>query len=224
MEILYAVVVLTLSYILGSIPFGYLVVRWRTGQDIRQIQSGRTGGTNTMRAAGFRFGLLTALLDVLKGAVAVWIAKSLLPDIPWIHVLAPLLAILGHNYSLFMVRRDDGNGLRFSGGAGGAPCVGGSVGLWGPSIFFIIPVAVGIFFGVGYASITTLSTGLLSVIVFTYRAIIGQSPWIYAVFGIGAEILLIWTLLPNIRRLRAGNERLHGWRAKRVKTQSPGSD
>lgn len=59
-------VVLVLSYILGSIPFGLIVVKIAIGKDVRSIESGRTGGTNVMRAAGVLSGVITAGLDVLK--------------------------------------------------------------------------------------------------------------------------------------------------------------
>ena len=75
MQILLGIGVLLLGYIIGSVPFGWLIVKLKTGKDIRTIESGRTGGTNALRAAGFWAGLLTAILDILKGAVAVWIAR-----------------------------------------------------------------------------------------------------------------------------------------------------
>ena len=98
--------VLFASYVIGSVPFGLLIVKIRTGQDIRTIASGRTGGTNAMRAAGFWAGFITAMLDILKGAVGVWIASWLTPDHHWVHVIAPLAAIIGHNYSIFLPQRD----------------------------------------------------------------------------------------------------------------------
>ena len=64
-----------LAYLIGSIPFGYIVVKIKSGKDIRTIQSGRTGMTNAMRAAGVGAGLLTVLLDITKGATAVAIAR-----------------------------------------------------------------------------------------------------------------------------------------------------
>src|SRR5258708_26191325 len=91
-----------LGYLLGSIPFGLIIVKLKTGKDIRAVESGRTGGTNAMRAAGLPAGLLTALLDVLKGAVAVWIAQAVSPTNHWVHILAPIGAILGHHYSLYL--------------------------------------------------------------------------------------------------------------------------
>ncbi len=64
---------LLLGYILGSIPFGLIIVKLRTGKDVRKVESGRTGGTNAYRAAGKWAGVLTGLMDGLKGAVAVWL-------------------------------------------------------------------------------------------------------------------------------------------------------
>jgi hypothetical protein len=95
MKILLAFGILLVSYLVGSIPFGLILVRLKTGQDIRRVESGRTGATNVMRAAGFWMGLTTGILDILKSAAVVWLARWLLPDLFWIHVLAPLLAVLG---------------------------------------------------------------------------------------------------------------------------------
>src|SRR5690554_3596433 len=123
MQVLLAIVAILIGYMLGSIPFGLLIVKLKTGKDIRTVESGRTGGTNAVRAAGLGAGLLTAFFDVLKGAVSVWIAQRLLPGAHVIHILAPLAAILGHNYSIFLIRRDQDGKLRFHGGAGGAPAL-----------------------------------------------------------------------------------------------------
>ncbi len=172
-----------------------------------------------MRAAGGRVGLLTAGLDMFKAASSVMVARLFFPEIYWIHILAPVAAILGHNLSIFMVRKDSEGRLRVGGGAGGASCVGGSFGLWPPSFLIIVPLGALIYFGIGYASVTTLSVGLLSTFVFGYRAWAGISPWTYALYGLLAEVLLALALLPNIRRLIQGNERLVGWRAKRRKPE-----
>ena len=219
MQILLAIGIVTLAYILGSIPFGLLIVKLKTGKDIRNVESGRTGGTNAMRAAGFWAGLMTAILDVLKGTVAVWIAQAVFPQNQWLHVLAPLAAILGHNYSIFLVERDDsGRITRLRGGAGGAPSVGGALGLWPISILIIVPLGALVFFTFGFASLTTMSVALFAIIIFAVR---GQ--WIYMWYGVVAELLLVWALCPNIKKLFSGKERvvgisLHGWlRAKKEK-------
>src|SRR5512143_3285409 len=115
MQILLATVVALIAYIIGSIPFGLLIVKLKTGKDIRTVESGRTGGTNAARAAGLGAGLLTAILDILKGTAAVWLAQALDPANHVVHVLAPVFAILGHNYSLFLLERDANGKLKFRG-------------------------------------------------------------------------------------------------------------
>src|SRR5512138_3353181 len=101
MQILVDVSVILLAYVFGSIPFGLLIVKLSTGRDIRRVASGRTGGTNAARAAGAWAGALTGILDGAKAAVAVWTAQAIVPGSHWLHVAAPLAAILGHNYSIF---------------------------------------------------------------------------------------------------------------------------
>lgn len=207
-----------LAYLLGAIPFGYLIVKLSTGEDIRKIQSGRTGGTNTMRAAGFWAGLSTAALDIAKGAGAVVIARQLTPFAdPWLLVTIPLIVIIGNNYSVFMLGKSDQGRLKFGGGAGGAACLGGSLGLWWPSAIIILLVGIGIFYFVGYASVTTMSIALTSTLIFSMLSIYSDAPWAYALYGILAESLLIISLRPNIQRLKEGTERLHGLRAKKAK-------
>jgi glycerol-3-phosphate acyltransferase PlsY len=215
MQIVIAIVVLIGSYLVGAIPFGLVYVHLKTGQDVRQIESGRTGGTNAMRAAGFWAGFATAMSDLFKAALAAWVARWLLPDAPWVHVLAPVAAILGHNYSIYLAERDENGRWRLRGGAGGAPAGGGALGLWAPSFLIILPVGLFLLAVVGYASVATLSVGLVSILIFAYRAWIGASPWEYVMYGVLAEVLLIWALRPNIKRLLSGTERRVGIFAKK---------
>jgi glycerol-3-phosphate acyltransferase PlsY len=220
METLIGAGILVLSYLVGSIPFGLIIVKLVTGKDIRQVESGRTGGTNAGRAAGAWAGWSTAILDLLKGTIAVRLSHWLVPgNHVWLEILAPILAILGHNYSIFLIRRDEDGWLRFHGGAGGAPCLGGSMGLWFPSLFLILPVAGLVYYFVGYASLTTLSVALLSTLIFAIRAWLGLNPWQYAVYGLLAFLALGWSLRPNIKRLIDGNERVVGLRAKKLRAQ-----
>ena len=222
MPFILGLLTIILSYLLGSVPFGLLVVKLATGKDIRHIESGRTGGTNAMRAAGFFAGAATAVLDFLKGFCAVWLARWLVPDDVswrvWIEVLAPLCAILGHNYSIFLAERTSEGKLRLRGGAGGAPAVGGAAGLWLFSAFIIVPTMMLILFGIGYASVATMSVGVMSILIFTIRYFYGDSPWEYIMYGVASEALLVIALQQNIKRLMNGTERLVGWRAKRKKT------
>lgn len=220
MQILIDIGIILLAYVFGSIPFGLLIVKLKTGKDIREIESGRTGGTNAMRAAGFWAGLLTAALDILKGAASVWAAQAVSPDRHWLHAAAPIAAILGHNYSIFLAERDANGRLRLRGGAGGAPSVGGALGLWATSFLIILPLGVLIFFTLGIASVTTMAVALIATIIFAVRAAQGLMQWVDVMYGVIAEILLIWALRPNIKKLLAGQERvvkysLYGWMRNR---------
>ena len=212
MSIAKDILMVVLGYLIGAIPIGLIIVKMRTGKDVRKVESGRTGGTNVMRAAGFWPGFVTGVLDILKAASTVWIARAFGVGV-WVEILAPLGAILGHNYSIFLAERKDGK-LRFGGGAGGAASAGGAMGLWAPSILIIFPVGLFVFFAVGYASVTTMSVALIATAIFAIRAWLLGTPWEYIFYGIFAEVLLVWALRPNIKRLLAGEERLHGWRAK----------
>jgi len=216
MQILFDIGAVVLGYILGSIPFGLLIVKLKTGKDIRKVESGRTGGTNAVRAAGFGAGLLTAILDILKGAVAVWIAQAISPEHHIVHVLAPLGAILGHNHSIFLAERDETGSLRLRGGAGGAPAVGGAMGLWLPMFPVVVAVGAVVWFTIGIASLATMTIPIIIIIVFAIRAALGQQDPVDIWYGVVAEILLLWALRPNIQKLLAGKERvikysLNGW-------------
>ena len=216
------IIILIISYLIGSVPFGLLLVKIKTGQDVRQIQSGRTGGTNAMRAAGFWVGFATAILDLLKATCCALLAKWIVPDMFWIHVFAPLMAILGHNYSIFLAERDQNGKFKLHGGAGGASSAGGAMGLWPPVLLFILPIALIILYFIGYASLATLSAPFITTIVFAILAWMGKLPWQYVVYGILAELILAWALRPNIKRLLNGTERLIGRRAKRARpAESP---
>ncbi len=217
MHVFMFLLTLITTYLIGSLPMGLLIVKVVSGKDIRTVQSGRTGGTNAMRAAGFWAGLATAILDILKGLCSVWIAQALLPGNHWLEIFAPITAIIGHNYSIFLVERNSEGEIRFRGGAGGGPAAGGATGLWPPTLLIIIPIGGLILFGIGYASLTTMSIPLIAIVVFSIRASLGLSPWVYVLYGVIAEILLLWSLRPNIKRLLDGTERVVGWRAKQVK-------
>ncbi len=219
MQFWLALVVLLLSYLIGSIPMGLIMVKLTTGQDVRQVQSGRTGGTNAMRAAGFWVGLVTSFLDMAKGVVAVWLARYLTPGNIWIEILAPTLTIIGHNYSIYLLWRDADGRIRWRGGAGGAPSVGGAVGYWPPLIFILVPMGALILFGVGFASVATFSIPIIAAVIFAIRAWMGLAPWHYLIYCLLAEILILWSLRPNLKRLANGTERLVGWRAKRSNTR-----
>jgi glycerol-3-phosphate acyltransferase PlsY len=104
--------------------------------------------------------------------------------------------------------------------------VGGAFGLWGPSIFIVVPLGALVFFTLGIASITTMSVALFAVIIFAVRAWLGYAPWADVLYGVLAEILLLWALRPNLRKLFSGRERivkqsLNGWIKSKRETQQP---
>src|SRR5215216_7369677 len=196
MQILIGIGAVIIGYFLVSIPFGLLIVKLKTGKDIRQVESGRTGGTNAVRAAGFGAGLLTAILDILKGAASVWVARWLVPDGTLFHVLTPLAAIIGHNYSLFLINRDADGKLHFHGGAGGAPALGGAMGLWPWMFPIVFGLGAVVWFTLGIASITTMAIALIVMITFAIRASLGLQDPVDIWYGVIAELLLMWALRP----------------------------
>jgi acyl phosphate:glycerol-3-phosphate acyltransferase len=209
MQFLSEIGMLAAAYLIGSIPFGLIVVKILSGKDVRKVASGRTGGTNAMRAAGVLAGILTAVLDILKAAAAVWIARALFASV-WVHVLTAVAALLGHNWSIFLSERKPDGKLRLRGGAGGSATGGGAFGLWAPAGLILVPVSGLIWFGAGYASVTTLSVGLLSILIFGIRAALGLGPWQYLLYGVIAEAIMAWSLRSNLKRLKDGTERRHG--------------
>jgi glycerol-3-phosphate acyltransferase PlsY len=203
-------VVALFGYLVGAIPFGYVVVKLAKGQDIRNIGSGRTGGTNAIRAAGPIAGLFTGIGDVAKGVIAVWgagwLAKQLGLSSPIVaQVIAGVMAVVGHNYSVF---------LSWKGGAGTGPNVGVAAGFWFPALFILVPLVPVLLLLTGYASVASLAVAGLVPILFAVRAVAAKAPWEYAVYGVLAGTLVVWSLRPNIERLMAGTERLVGPRAK----------
>ena len=191
------IVVLLTGYLLGSIPVGYLVVRWLRGIDVREVGSGRTGGTNVLRAAGWKAAVLTGVGDGLKALAAVLFARQL-GGSPLLVALAGVTAVVGHNYSVF---------LGFRGGAGTMASIGGATGLW-PwtlpiSLLVLLPTAL----LTRPASLGSITLALVLPLLFAVRAALGRGPWAYVVHGVLTSALTLWSLRPNIRRLLRGEER-----------------
>jgi len=219
MPILQILLIMGLSYLVGSIPFGLIVGKVASGKDVRRFGSGRTGGTNVMRAAGLIPGVVTAVLDVLKGVASGWIAEWLAPGDPWLKVLAAVFALWGAIHSVFLLEKDEHGVWRLRGGAGGATGLGGAIALWNPSAFFIVPVGAVMYFFVGYASVTTISVAISALVIFTIRAFVDNQPFQYIIFGAAALATVLYALRPNLKRLRNGTERMVGLRAYIKKKQ-----
>ena len=211
--IAYFIIAALIGYILGSIPFGFLYVKAKTGKDIRTIGSGRMGGTNSYRAGGIAIGLLTVFSDLLKGAGTVWAATWLFSSkvdpalLPWIVTTGGVMAVIGHNWSIF---------LKFRGGAGTAPNVGWSAAIWWPMFPVAFVVMLGIFWAIGMASVASMSMALLIPTIFAVRYFMGLDPTpAYMIGGILTAFAVGWALRPNFKRIAEGKERVVGPRAKK---------
>jgi len=223
MDIILALFCIVAGYFMGSIPFGLIIVRLKTGQDIRQFGSGRTGGTNVGRAAGPLAGLATGALDGLKGAVAVWLTIWLTGGNHWAEGLAGVAAVVGQIYSIFSAERDEAGRLKFRGGAGGGTSVGVACGMWIWGLFILAPIGLSAFFAIGYASVTTMSLGLTAILIFAARAMFFGGPWEHVAAASLIFFLQLWALRPNIQRLLDGTERAHsGWGKRRAQRLAAG--
>lgn len=199
-----------LGYAFGALPNGYFLLRLLKGQDITKIGSGRTGGTNAMRAGGFGMGLGTALLDILKGYLAVVVARWIAPDLYWAHVLAGAASVMGHNWSLWLYLLTG----KLSAGAGAGPNSGAATAFWSPMLLLVVPLGFFMVFVVGYASLATITMALLHVVVFVILYYQG-APAEQIAFALITTALVVIALRPNIQRLIAGTERRVGLFAKK---------
>lgn len=182
---------LLLAYLLGSIPIGYLIGRWR-GLDIRRYGSGNIGATNVFRTLGLGPGLLVFILDLLKGSVAVWLMIGLNND-PWLVILAGGLAIIGHTFSIF---------LNFKGGRGAATGLGVLLAV-APEIFFFTIIIVAIIIAVTrYVSAGSILGAVIVALAFSLT----DRPLPYTLLAWIVAWLIIVRHIPNIKRLIAGTE------------------
>ncbi len=188
-----------LGYLLGSIPVGYLVGR-AYGVDVRAHGSGRTGGTNVWRSAGVSAAALTILGDILKGIAAVWLARHVW-GYEWPAALAGAMAIIGHNWSVW---------LGFRGGAGGVVGAATLAVLNGMAATIVIPLAMVNIFLTRYASVATLTVGVGAFLVLGgvwiwHPEVVGLAHVVYALIS---AVAIGWSLRPNLQRLRQGTERV----------------
>lgn len=210
--LLSSILIVLIGYLIGSIPMGFLVIKLFRGKDITQIGSGRTGGTNAMRAGGLGLGALTGFLDFLKGFVAIWIARMWLPDLIWPQVLAGAAAVFGHNWSIWLYLLTK----RLNAGAGTGPNVGAAMAIWPPLVLVVVPVILFFVFVVGYASLASIAAAFVIVIILVYRAVYSGTPWQYGIYGLLTLLIVAYALRPNIKRLIEGTERRVGLFAKKT--------
>ena len=189
------------AYLIGSIPVGYLVIWFTQGRDIRTVGSGRTGGTNAMRAGGSWAGIATGAGDILKGFLAVVIARLIVGDAVANHSVAEVVGgvavVIGHNWSVFM---------GFHGGAGTTANVGASIAIWPLSAVWLLPLLPLGLNVIRYASLMSLIFAAIIPISFAIRAALGYGPWLDVLYGVLTGLIVAWSLRPNIKRLINGTE------------------
>lgn len=183
------------SYLLGSIPFGYILVRVFRGQDIRRRGSGNIGATNVARSSP-ALGLLTLVLDSGKGLAAVALTRALWPGQEVLAGLAALCAILGHVFPVW---------LQFHGGKGVATGLGAFILLAPKAILMMIGIFVAILLAFRYVSLSSIVTVALLPLVAWLLSSYGDTPLMLG-FMAGASALIIVKHQQNIRRLLSGTE------------------
>ncbi|MBU6423300.1 MAG: glycerol-3-phosphate 1-O-acyltransferase PlsY, partial [Chloroflexi bacterium] len=191
------------SYLIGSISSGFLVGKIYRNVDLRRVGSGSTGATNTFRTLGPGAGALVAVFDITKGALAVWLARAVVPVGGELLVVAQAIAamgaVAGHCWPALLEGR---------GGRGVATAFGAFVfiatGAWiGAVLAFVLALAVTRIVSVG--SLASVAGGVLAYVLLSAFGIIGFHPATLA-FTLVAGAIIVWRHRPNIERLMRGAE------------------
>ena len=188
-----------IAYLLGAVPFGYLLVKWTKGADVRESGSGNIGATNVMRTTGRGIGLLTLVLDIAKGFLAVWLTGWLTGGEPVWMSLAALAVMAGHAFPVF---------LGFKGGKAVASFIGAflyltPLPLAAVLLLFLVVVAVTGFISAG--SILAAATFPFGV----WMILHPPAPVLLA--SIIAGIFIVYRHRENVQRLREGTENAFRW-------------
>lgn len=179
------------SYLLGSVPFGYLIFYFSESKDIRSMGSGNIGATNVLRSKGKLAGLATLMLDILKGALPIVYGRIHF-DLPWIVLLGGLAVLLGHVFPVF---------LRCRGGKGVGSLVGVFLVFYYPALLVFLLVFFLTLWLTRYVSLGSLlgASALFFCILFTQ--VVEASMVVFLML-----LLIVFRHRANIRRLLAGNE------------------
>ena len=186
------------SYLLGSIPFGYLLVRIFRGEDVRKIGSGNIGATNVARVAGPVAGIFTLALDAAKGAAAVWLAARFANDSATWMVIAGLAALVGHCFPLW---------LGFRGGKGVATAAGVflvlcPLALLGSLTLFILVVVFSRYVSLG----SIAAAAAIPLLVYFFWAPHHAPPLTVTFGALAAALLVVYKHDANMQRLVEGRE------------------
>jgi glycerol-3-phosphate acyltransferase PlsY len=197
MSLLPAIAVAALAYLIGSIPFSFLVARWFGVSDVRRVGSGNVGATNVLRSAGKGAGVLAFALDAGKGAAAAALALWVAAGDPGLPSLAAVLAVFGHMYPVW---------LRFKGGKGAAT----GLGAFAPLVPWAAALAV-LAFAVVAAATRYVSLGSVVgalALAAACLAIAGIGPLTLAAGA--TAVLVVFGHRANLRRILRGSERQAG--------------
>lgn len=207
-------VLVVLSYLLGSIPTGYLLVKLFRHEDIRSVGSGNIGATNVLRSGGKGLGAATFLLDALKGAAAVLIARAVAPQFSSalspreVEAIAAVFAVLGHMFPVW---------LGFRGGKGVATGFGVFLVAAPLAALAAIAVFAVILLATRYVSLASI-LGAASFPVFAWFFVRGDKPPLFIAAQIIVALLIIVKHHQNIRRLATGTESRFGSHSQERKT------
>jgi glycerol-3-phosphate acyltransferase PlsY len=182
-----------IAYLLGAIPFGYLLVKWTTGADVRTGGSGNIGATNVLRTTGRVAGIGTLLLDIGKGYLAVWIAGRLSDHGVTAMCVAALAVMAGHAYPVF---------LHFKGGKAMASFVGAFLCLTPLALGSVLVVFVVV---VAWTRFITMGS-VVGAATFPLAVWLMQKDLTMLAAGLIAGAFIIYKHSSNIQRLHAGTE------------------
>jgi len=184
------------AYLMGSIPTGYLIVKWLKGLDIRSVGSGNIGATNVKRVLGLKWFFGVLFLDALKGFLPVLAVKLLFPQYQFLPVIAALCAVLGHTFTIF---------LNFKGGKGVATGLGVFLALAPLSVICSLASFVIILFMFKYISLGSI---VAAVLLPAFVFIFGENGFLNLVllFAVFTAVFVVYKHKENINRLREGTE------------------
>ncbi len=196
------ILTLAAAYLIGGIPFGYLLVRLKSGKDVRGMGSGNIGATNVLRSTGRLLGICTLVLDIGKGVLAVWLADRFTGgSLTWMSAAA-LAVMAGHAFPLL---------LRFHGGKAVATFIG--------AFFYLTPlpmVAVLLVFVAVVAVTRHISMGSIAAAgSFPFAVYLIEHPELPPLLASAvAGAFIVWRHRANVERIRAGTENVFHFGSK----------
>ncbi len=197
------VLLLIAAYLLGGIPFGFLLVKLTTGRDVRHAGSGNIGATNVLRTTGWAIAIVTLVLDIAKGFLAVWLMGRFTHESPVWMSAAAIAVMAGHAYPLF---------LKFQGGKAVASFIGAflyltPIPLLAALVVFLIAVAASRYISLG--SVLAAGTFPLGVWLILHPPL----PVVFA--SLIAGVFVVYRHRANLQRIRNGNEHIFSFKSKK---------